>query len=50
MFGIPFLGGLGGNPLFFILAYGVFFTINLVLQFVTGGLTDLFPTEMMTEM
>ncbi len=49
MFGIPFIGG-GGNPLLFGLAFGVFFVVNLVLQFFTGGLEEIFPTTEMMEM
>lgn len=47
LFGGLFGGGLGGiGGLILPLAvYGIFFTINLVIQLVTGGLSDLFPTE-----
>lgn len=36
-------GLLGGAAL-----YGFFFVLNLVIQFFTGGLADIFPTETMT--
>ncbi|HPF39763.1 MAG TPA: hypothetical protein P5081_11395 [Phycisphaerae bacterium] len=41
------LFGSGGGLLGGALIYGVFFVINLVIQFFAGGLTDLFPTETM---
>lgn len=47
MFGLPFGGG--GGILGALLSYGFFFFINLVIQFFTGGLSDLFPTEMMAQ-
>ena len=46
MFGLPFLGNGAGGLIGGALIYGVFFVINLVLQFFTGGLTDIFPAEM----
>lgn len=27
------------------LSYGLFFIINLIIQFFTGGLSDIFPTD-----
>ena len=46
MFGFPSLGGGPGGIIGGILIFGVFFVINLVFQLITGGLNDLFPTEM----
>ncbi len=42
MFGL-FGGGLEGI-IFPLIIYGVFFSINLVIQLLTGGLSNLFPT------
>jgi len=46
MFGLPFGGGPGGI-IGSLLIFGVFFTINFVIQLLTGGLNDLFPMDMM---
>lgn len=48
MFGIPFLGNGAGGLVGGAVLYGVFFVINLVIQFFTGGLSDIFPAETMT--
>lgn len=40
-------GGGPGGLLGGAVIYGVFFVINLVIQFFTGGLSDLFPTDTM---
>lgn len=48
LFGLGGLGGLGAFPIM----YGIFFTINLVIQLVSGNLNDVLgglfgmPTEM----
>ncbi len=47
MFGLPFGGG-GGGIIGALFSYGIFFVLNLVLQFFTGGLSELFPMDMMT--
>jgi len=54
MFGLlgALLGGFGGGGglgglLSIIPIYAIFFGINLVIQLLTGGLSDLFPAQEM---
>jgi len=49
MFGLPFLGGGGGGIFGSLITFGFFFVINLVFQFFTGGLSELFPMETVME-
>lgn len=46
LFGLGGLGGLGG----LLPIYAIFFVINLVITLFTGGLNELFPTDMAAAM